>query len=69
MTPGPAAADGGYVEVLVFRAPKVAIQISFCVAAYGALIIFTTCRPRVLPGVIIVTLLRSCILFTTLPCL
>jgi hypothetical protein len=27
MTPGPAAADGGYEEVLVLRAPKAAIQI------------------------------------------
>ena len=59
MTPGPAAADGGYEEVLVFRAPKAAIQTSLCVAAFGALLNYTTCLPRVLPGVIIVSPLRG----------
>ena len=59
MTPGPAAADGGYEEMLVFRALKAAIQISFCVAAYGALQFISSSLPRVLPGVIIVTPLRG----------
>ncbi len=60
MTPGPAAADGGYGEVLVFRALKAAIQKkNDSIAAYGALQIIRPCKPRVVPGVIIVRLLRS----------
>ena len=43
MTPGPAAADGGYEEVLVLRAPQAAIQFFVCFAAYGALQFISTC--------------------------
>jgi hypothetical protein len=52
MTPGE---TGGCEEVLLFRAPKAAILLFFCTAAYGALLISTARLPRVLPGVIIVS--------------
>ena len=53
MTPGPAAADGGCEEVLLFRAPKAAILLFFCIAAYRAILISTARLPRVSPAVII----------------
>ena len=56
MTPGE---TGGYEEVLVLRAPQAAIQFFVCVAACGALLHYKHFLPRALPGVIIMTLLRS----------
>jgi len=61
MTPG----ETGVSKMLKELSPERALLSFFCIAAYGALLIFTTCLPRVLPGVIIVPLLRSYIFYNT----
>lgn len=56
MTPGE---TWGFGEMLFIRAPKAAILHLFCIAAYGALLIFIAFQPRVSPGVIIGSPLRG----------
>ena len=60
MTPGPAAADGGYEEVLVLRVRRGGRYKYFvCFAAFGALHFKRSGKPRALPGVIVVSPLRG----------
>ena len=58
MTPGE---TGGCEEVLLFRAPKAAILLFFCIATFGAHHYKNAGIPRVSPAVIIGSPLRGLI--------